>query len=184
MWCIIVSKYKLEAILMNKRVEEFLANSENKSVRDQILIEAGLYDKIFLPEANENYMSLDEKTRIEYSESEYDSEKGTTVHFKKQPIEVTDEEFKAIVQHSNVGHSNTLANTIAFCAYAVLIAGFMAGIFIGSEIGFLWAFIVWIIMAVSGISMLWFAEVLKLLQSIKNQLQKSAALSSCSSQNN
>lgn len=175
---------------MNKRVEEFLADSENRSDRDQILIDAGLYDKVYLPESNESYMSLDEKLRKEYSESEYDSEKGTTVYFKIQPIEVTDDEFRAIVQHSNIEKTNMLANVISFCAYTLMVIGFIVGIYIGNELGtwgdfsILWASIVWIISAISGISMLWFAEVLKLLQGIKNQLQKSAALSSCSSQNN
>ncbi len=175
---------------MNKRVEEFLANSENKSIRNQILIEAGLYDKVFLLETNENYLSLDEKTRIEYSESEYDSEKGTTVHFKKQPIEVTDEEFEAIVQHKYVDQGNAIGNFLAFCAYAVLVVGFFVGIYAGialanwgSEFNLLRATIVWVISVISYITILWFAEVLRLLQSINNQLKISTALNSCSSLN-
>lgn len=160
---------------MNERADEHVTDSESK--RDRILIDAGLYDKIYMPETDEDHPFLDENSSYDYPESEYDKEKGKTVYYRKQPIKVSDEEFEAILQRTTSNHSNTLASIISLGAYVVFIIGFIAGVYIGaalaerdSNFNLLWAFIVWIIGAISGISLLWFAEVLKLLQGIKNQL--------------
>ena len=61
---------------MNKRVEEFLADSESRLDRNQILIEAGLYDKIYMPETDDGNSCNGESLRCDYPESEYDEEKG------------------------------------------------------------------------------------------------------------
>ena len=99
MWCIIVSKFD-GGSTMNKRVEEFLADSESRLDRNQILIEAGLYDKIYMPETDDGNSCNGESLRCDYPESEYVEEKGRTVYYRKQAIKVTNEEYKAILKSS------------------------------------------------------------------------------------
>ncbi len=149
---------------MNKQVEDFLAKNSkyncDSNSRESILIRAGLCEEVKEYDPN----------LCEYNVVSY------------KPIEVTDEEFEAVknclIAKDN-SKSNTLSVIISIGAYVVLILGFIAGCILGqessgwsSDFNISLALIVWGISAVSGISMLWFAEVLKLLNSIKNSLQK------------
>lgn len=155
----------------NKRVEEFLANNESTSERDEILIEAGLYDKIYMPETDAVNPYKNESLKYDYPESEYDEKKGRTVYYRKQAIKVTDEEYEAILRCIS-GDKNLLADIITWGAYIVFAIGFIVGIPIGTSSGFATTLMVWLIAGISGISLLWFAEVLKLLQDIKNRLNR------------
>lgn len=163
MWCIIVSKFD-GGSTMNKRVEEFLADSENRLDRNQILIEAGLYDKIYMPETDDGNTYNSESLKRDYPESEYDEEKGRTVYYRKQAIKVTNEEYNAILK-SSLYEKNTLANFILWIALIVLVGGAIAGLLMGS-------IIILLIGVAITISLLWFAEVLRLLQDIKNRLNR------------
>lgn len=149
---------------MNKRVEEFLADSENRLDRNQILIEAGLYDKIYMPETDDGNTYNSESLKRDYPESEYDEEKGRTVYYRKQAIKVTNEEYNAILK-SSLYEKNTLANFILWIALIVLVGGAIAGLLMGS-------IIILLIGVAITISLLWFAEVLRLLQDIKNRLNR------------
>ncbi len=163
MWCIIVSKFD-GGSTMNKRVEEFLADSESRLDRNQILIEAGLYDKIYMPETDDGNSCNGESLRCDYPESEYDEEKGRTVYYRKQAIKVTNEEYKAILK-SSLCEKNSLANFILWIALIILVGGAIAGLLMGS-------IIILLIGVAITISLLWFAEVLRLLQDIKNRLNR------------
>ena len=156
---------------MNKRVEKFLADNENTSERDEILIEAGLYDKIYMPETDALNPDRNESLKYDYPESEYDEKKGRTVYYRKQAIKVTDEEYEAILKCIS-DNRNLLADVITCGAYIVFVIGFILGILMGTGTGFGTTLIVWLISGISGISLLWFAEVLKLLQDIKNRLNR------------
>lgn len=156
---------------MDKRVEKFLADNENTSERDEILIEAGLYDKIYMPETDALNPDRNESLKYDYPESEYDEKKGRTVYYRKQAIKVTDEEYTAILE-SISDKRNLLADVITWGAYIVFVIGFILGILMGTSMGFGTTLIVWLISGMSGISLLWFAEVLMLLQDIKNRLNR------------
>lgn len=60
---------------------------------------------------------------------------------------------------------NSLANFILWIALIILVGGAIAGLLMGS-------IIIWLIGVAITISLLWFAEVLRLLQDIKNRLNR------------
>lgn len=153
---------------MNKRVEEFLENNKQATDRAKILIEAGLYDKIYADSAGDTLCS----PPPDYPESEYDSTINKTVYYRKEPINVTDEEFEAIRKCVYLNKNNALASTIKVISYIIFICGFFAGCFAGGTLSAAIVPIVWLLTAIAGISILWFGEVLSLLQDIKNGIQQ------------
>lgn len=163
---------------MDKRVEDYLSKHEPHDNRADILINAGLYDKIYMPETDDGYFIPDPEH--EYPFKEYDPKTGIVVRFyRKQPIDVTDEEFEKIRKclPATASKNNYLAVVISITAYVIMVIGFLTGTIagyelsgFGSDFNISLALMIWGVSAISGISLLWFAEILKLLQSIKNQI--------------
>ena len=161
---------KLKKYLDEKKDEELsLVNAEKK----RKLIGLGLYDKVYSP---------DNKYSDEYHFEEWDKETSQTKYYKKAPIEITDEEFELLKKYSNstakelFNKENTISKILSAIAWITFIFGFIAGIVAGastfeySEI-FSWslAFTWWCSSFISGMIFLGFAEIINLLEDIKNK---------------
>ena len=180
---------------MNERVKAFLEQKEaeantvegakaevSEKEKHDLLLRAGLYDKVY----------SEEKSRTsEYPY--YDHTVGK--YYKEVPIEVTDNEYFAIKKaqdeskEDNLTYTpdetrNPVAGFLWFIAMALYIGGFLSGIVFANktvDVGgyyysrtatkFMWsvALTYWCTAAVSGTLFLGFAEIIKLLEAIKNK---------------
>lgn len=173
---------------MDERVKAFLERkqSEEKAAHDKekqnTLIQLGLYEKEYSPD-------------ITYSEEYPCYENENTDHYGKYykavPLEVTDEEYQIIKKYAKSENDadteireNTIAKVLQVFSWILFICGFFAGIVFGNEsidVGFysfshtetkfMWsvALTYWCTAAVSGTILLGFAEIIKLLEAIKNK---------------
>ncbi len=155
--------------------EKELREKKEKELREAILIKEGIYEKV--------YSENNERTE-EYNQFEYNSS-GTGKYFKYQPIEITDEEYMQIKEIYDNKHkleppsSNGVANALTVIAWIIFVVGFIAGIcFANVEVGtyvtyeefsFAIALIYWLVAFASGTMFLGFAEIIKLLNDIKNK---------------
>lgn len=168
--------------MMNEKLEEYLSimKAEEIEQRGQELIKAGLFEKEY---ADEN------SDLTEYPEVEWDAENQWNRYYKKVAIDITDEEYEAFKKAYNskdnavVESNNKVATVLTVIAWVVFMAGFIAGIAFGNvevvkgslysyrttEFSFAVAFSYWAISAISGVLILGFAEVIKLLNAIKNK---------------
>lgn len=166
---------------MNQRVQEFinqqkiqLENNKNME-KAKVLNDLGLYDK----EYSENPAWSEE-----YPDYEYDQVTQQGKYFRKIPISVTDEEYAEILKYSNIDNtqiesddvktnSNTIATIFSVIAVFIFILGLFLGIVLGDAIGYKFsigvALICWGSGFVGGMLMLGFAEIIKLLNAIKNK---------------
>ncbi len=167
---------------MNNAVQKFLEkkrqelNNNNEKTKNDYLISLGLYEKIYSP---------DNKYSKEFNFSEWDTEAQINRWFKKIVFDVTDEEFEEIKKlcgenkNTSLDNSNPVATALTVIAILIFLCGFIAGIVLGNvevgsiythtEFSFAIAFTYWAISFISGIMMLGFAEIIKLLTSIKNK---------------
>ena len=166
---------------MNQRLQEFinqqkiqLENNKNME-KAKVLNDLGLYDK----EYSENPAWSEE-----YPDYEYDQVTQQGKYFRKIPISVTDEEYAEILKYSNIDNtqiesddvktnSNTIATIFSVIAVFIFILGLFLGIVLGDAIGYKFligvALICWGSGFVGGMLMLGFAEIIKLLNAIKNK---------------
>ena len=168
--------YNVDEYLKQKRTEKF---TEEYIKKAKLLINEGLYHVVYSP---------DNVQSSEYPFEEYDATSGSMKHYKKVPMNVTNDEFEQIKKYSTI--DETPKNAIStgkvapsfwpkvkkknIIAYIIFISGFIYGIYIGSEyyvdeFSFSLAFISWIITLISGMTFLGFAEIIKLLEAIKNK---------------
>ena len=157
---------------MHEKLKEYFAKAEEKEnkLTAQELIYAGLYEK--------EYSEKNEYSH-EYPDSEWDDENKKQKYFKKVPIQLTDEEcekFKKIYYSSALKPTNPIASALSIIAVLIYIGGFIAGIVLGidaaelyEEFAFSVAFVYWAVSLVSGTMFLGFAEIIKLLNDIKNK---------------
>ena len=163
---------------MNQKVQEFINQQKiqaeyNKNMeKAKVLNDLGLYDK----EYSENPAWSEE-----YPDYEYDQETKEGRYFKKIPINVTDEEYAEILKYySNIAinqdenneiksGNNSIATVFTVIAVIIFIAGFFVGLYLGEEIGYDVASICWGSSFLSGMFVLGFAEIIKLLNAIKNK---------------
>ncbi len=164
----IVKKY-LEA----KKEETKKKHEEKKA---QKLLELGICEKEY---------ELSGSYNADYTYWDPENQK----YYKKVPIEVSDEEYDEILKYSGDKDEksyNIIANVLIASAWVIIVGGFILGLYAGFEVGslnnlfsysaynksefsFLPAIICWIIAYLSGISLLGFAEIIQLLQDIKNK---------------
>ena len=151
---------------MNPKLSDYFAQKrlEEKQARDALLISQGLYEKEYAPS---------DEWSEEYPENEYDQKREIYCYFKKVAIEVTDEEYEQIKKYAFASNSlpetNDIAKILTFIACAIYIVGIIAGIIIVEPMGIAVSVVCWVITAISGTMFLGFAEIIKLLQSIKNK---------------
>lgn len=165
---------------MNKIVQEFIdkkkaeiENNKNKEKR-KLLMDLGICEKEY---------SQSSAWSEEYPDYEYDQETKEGRYFKKVPINVTDEEYEEILKYCKqsdnttpVNKENKVAKVLTGIAYAIFIIGAILGFAMGytkniPEDTYYFSFAVawWCVSFIGGMLMLGFAEIIKLLHSIKNK---------------
>nr|WP_296078458.1 hypothetical protein [uncultured Ruminococcus sp.] len=167
---------------MNKIVQEFInkkkaeiENNKNKEKRE-LLMDLGICEKEY---------SQSSAWSEEYPDYEYDQETKEGRYFKKIPINVTDEEYEEILKYCKqsdnttpVNKENKVAKVLTGIAYAIFIIGAILGFAMGytkniPEDTYYFSFAVavawWGVSFIGGMFMLGFAEIIKLLNAIKNK---------------
>lgn len=167
---------------MNKIVQEFIdkkkaeiENNKNKEKR-KLLMDLGICEKEY---------SKSSAWSEEYPDYEYDQETKEGRYFKKVPINVTDEEYEEILKYCKqsdnttpVNKENKVAKVLTGIAYAIFIIGAILGFAMGytkniPEDTYYFSFAVavawWAVSFIGGMLMLGFAEIIKLLNAIKNK---------------
>lgn len=177
---------RVKAFLEQKGVEANTAEEVNVEVSERekydLLIWAGLYDKVY----SEEKFRTDEYPYYDCTVFKY---------YKKVPIEVTNGEYFAIKKAQDASKKdnftyapdetkNPVAGFLWFIAMALYVGGFLSGIVLANrtvdvggyyysrtETKFMWsvALTYWCTAAVSGTILLGFAEIIKLLEAIKNK---------------
>ncbi len=164
---------------MNDKVKEFLKakkeaqKKKQEEEKQKVLIGLGLSEKVYSP---------DNKYSKEFSISEWDNETSTSRWYKLEAVDVSDEEYQEIKNYSTnpiIYQDNPVAIALTVIAWIIFIAGFIAGIALGNvevgtyythtEFSFAAALIYWAVALISGTMFLGFAEIIKLLDAIKNK---------------
>lgn len=167
---------------MNKIVQEFInkkkaeiENNKNKEKRE-LLMDLGICEKEY---------SQSSAWSEEYPDYEYDQETKEGRYFKKIPINITDEEYEEILKYCKqsdnttpVNKENKVAKVLTGIAYAIFIIGAILGFVMGYtkdilddtySFSFAVAIAWWGVSFIGGMFMLGFAEIIKLLNAIKNK---------------
>lgn len=167
---------------MNEKVQEYLAQQrayeeEKKNLeKEQTLISLGLYEKVYSD--NDSYTD-------EFPMSEYDQATNSSRFYRYGAVPVTDEEYAEILKYKelhekeiadNSDKKNPVASIFTGIGCAIFVIGFFLGIFLGqgvhsyhSDFSFTVALIYWGISFISGMLMIGIAEIIKLLNDIKNK---------------
>ncbi len=152
-----------------------IENNKNKEKR-KLLMDLGICEKEY---------SQSSAWSEEYPDYEYDQETREGRYFKKIPINVTDEEYEEILKYCKqsdnttpVNKENKVAKVLTGIAYAIFIIGAILGFAMGytkniPEDTYYFSFAVavawWCVSFIGGMFMLGFAEIIKLLNAIKNK---------------
>ena len=157
---------------MNERVQKYIAEKKQEKKRE-LLLNEGLYERVVLGE--EEQIDGNDPT----IEEEWDYSAQTYVCYKKVPVEITDEEYeqlKAVCgQPEKADKKNNVVATVLTCiAWLIYIGGFIFGCIEGDEMGryefaFDMAFPYWLATLIFGTMLLGYAEIIKLLQGIKDK---------------
>lgn len=167
---------------MNKIVQEFIdkkkAESENNKNKEKrkLLMDLGICEKEY---------SQSSAWSEEYPNYEYDQVTKEGRYFKKIPINVTDEEYEEILKYCKqsdnttpVNKENKVAKVFTGIAYAIFIIGAIFGFATGYtkdilddtySFSFAIAIAWWGVSFIGGMFMLGFAEIIKLLNALKNK---------------
>ena len=161
---------------MYNNVDEYLKQKRTEKFTEEYIKKAKLLIATLAMSAVMATYSPDNVQSSEYPFEEYDATSGSMKHYKKVPMNVTNDEFEQIKKYSTIDETpkNAISITLTVIAYIIFISGFIYGIYIGSEyyvdeFSFSLAFISWIITLISGMTFLGFAEIIKLLEAIKNK---------------
>lgn len=152
-----------------------IENNKNKEKR-KLLMDLGICEKEY---------SQSSAWSEEYPDYEYDQETKEGRYFKKIPINVTDEEYEEILKYCKqsdnttpVNKENKVAKVLTGIAYAIFIIGAIFGFVMGYtkdilddtySFSFAVAIAWWGVSFIGGMFMLGFAEIIKLLNAIKNK---------------
>ena len=167
---------------MNEKLKKFLDDAkvfeakEREERKQKTLIELGLYEKVFSP---------NNQRSEEFNCESWDETNQEYKYFKKVPIVISDEEFQEVEKYSReevLIQNNIVATALTIIAWVIFVGGFFAGIILGTvevegrystsvEFSFATAFIYWCVSLISGTVFLGFAEIIKLLNAIKEKLR-------------
>ncbi len=147
---------------MHEKVASFLTQKQAEETirKNKHLVDLGLYEKVY---SNSTTYS----DEFPYPEED---EKGAIInYYKKVAIDITDEEYAEIKKHSFAysPHKNAIAIALTVIAWIIYIVGFISGIIITSNASA--ALTYWFGSLISGTTFLGFAEIIKLLNDIKNK---------------
>lgn len=160
---------------MNPKVEEFLAKKKKEKEeqelkkRNSVLLKLGLCEKEYAPEGKDYSDG--------YTEYHYDEKEGKNIYYKSVPIEVTDEEYAEILKYASIKDTsesgkNGVATVLKIIGIVFYIVGFIGGCIAGAayrDFDYLTALYYWVAGIISGTLFLGFAEVIKLLQEIRDK---------------
>ena len=154
--------------LVNQYIEKKKAEKRAafEKTKTKTLIDLGLYEKEFPADP----VKFDYN---EYDSGFYDETAQTYKHFKKVPIEISDEEYEELLKYTYIeeqAENNTVSKALQYIAVSIYVVGTIAG-FIYVEYAFVMTILVWLAAFVSGTIMLGFSEIVKLLHEIKNKIQ-------------
>ncbi|MBR2846480.1 MAG: hypothetical protein IKB89_00225 [Clostridia bacterium] len=147
---------------MHEMVESFLKQKKSEEAvrKNKHLIDIGLYEKVY---SNSTTYS----DEFPYPEED---EKGAIInYYKKVAIDITDEEYAEIKKHSFAysPHKNIIAVALSVIAWVIYIVGFIGGFIIAGDAAAALSY--WCGALISGTTFLGFAEIIKLLNDIKNK---------------
>lgn len=161
---------------------KFTVPNKNAKVGDTVQL------KLDGEDVNVTIKRLESEFSSEYPSTEWDHINSINKYYKKIPIEVTDEEFEQVRKYSQTAkpqgdNKNGVAQALTIIAWIIFIGGFIAGFALGTvevergfyytytdtEFSFAAAFVYWCIAFISGTLVLGFAEIIKLLEQIKNK---------------
>ncbi len=156
---------------MNAKVKNFLDSKakENRkqyeSERDTLLRDLNLVERVYSPD---NFYSE------EYYMEDYDEENNSVKYYKTEPIKITDEEYEEIKKALNINNKSqdSIATTLVVIAILIYILGTIFSFVAGKDsYGDLSAMcLVYLFTTfITGTFYLGFAEIIKLLQSIKDK---------------
>lgn len=144
----------------------------------ELLISQGLCERVY---------SDKEEYDPEFPYSEYSSANSLR-YYKNAPIDVTDEEYSKLLEickPKKEEKNNAVASALTAIGWIIFICGFIAGCVFGeekiiyhdyfgehieTEFSFAVALTYWAVSFISGIFILGFAEVIKILNTINNRL--------------
>lgn len=150
---------------MHPLVKEYLIKKEQERrqivlmKKNQLLDELKLFEKQYSNETSwsEEYPCWDEK------QSKY---------YKKIPVEISDAEYAELLKYQKIGQKPSTSNTVSIIfkvfAWVVFIGGFVAGL-LRAEGGFGLMLVYWCAFFVAGMLYYGFAEIIQLLNDIKNK---------------
>lgn len=160
---------------MHEKVRAYLEYQKSKSTKESIeqkeafLIELGLFEKEYNP--NDYFDS-------KYPRFDSDLEK----YYRHVPIEVSDEEYEEIKKYASIkddssiqvdSKTNVIATILRVFAWMTCLCGFILGVIAGKvssyEFSFSAALTLWIEAFVQGTMLYGFAEIIKLLQELKDK---------------
>lgn len=158
---------------MNEKVKEFLdakKDAENKKyeeAKNKTLVELGLFEKVYSESSDQSK---------EFPYYEYDSENSKNRWYKKEAIAISDEEYEEVKKYSKTQNTeverNPISTMLRVIAIIVYVAGLIAGFVLGLD---RWGdptammLVYWIAFFVLGTVYLGFAEIIQLLNDIKNK---------------
>ncbi len=150
---------RVRAYLEKKRASE---TSRFSTDRSSVLIEAGLYEKVYSPDGRQSE---------DYSYAEITN--AGSKYYKKEPLKVSDEEYVEILKYANKENSNG-GNSVAGALKGLAILEFIGGLFLAlasskTDLGGIGFLSFTLLGAFSGLMFLGFAEIIKLLDAIKNK---------------
>ncbi len=172
---------------MHEMVREFLEKkrqkieAEKEKNKVETLISLGLYEVEYSPDGEQT---------SEYNLGKWDEEAGKTRYYKKVPVDVSEEEYEEIKKiacadsEKSQSQSNIVAKTLSVVAGLIWGGGFIAGIVLGNvevtkstfyntytdtEFSFAIALAYWASSFIIGTMMMGLAEIVKLLNDIKNK---------------
>ena len=169
---------------MHELLKEFISKKEQEKrdsldkEKNEFLLSSGLCEKEY---------SEKDTWDEEYRHIEWDEKEQKRKYYKNIPIEITDSEYQQLKElceikneKKEIYETNNIATALTVIAWIVMICGFIAGIALGNvevnrlyssykEFSFAVALTYWAIALISGVLMLGLAEVIKLLNEIKNK---------------
>lgn len=165
---------------MNEVLQQYIYDKEKErraeydKKKTAFLISEGLCYKEYSPDGSD-HSGL-------YPEYEYRNDTNTGYYYRWVAMDVTDEEYERILSLNNVDNveNNKIANILTVIAVIIFVLGFILGIVFASDSGeynhyysgyspdfsFATAIAYWAISFISGMMMLGFAEIIKLLHKL------------------
>ena len=154
---------------MNSLIENYIEKKEKEKAekrleaKKELAAKLGIFEKEYSP--NNEYSE-------KYPEYEFDNETQSSKYYKKIPVEITEEEYQALLKYQSDednSKSNTVSTVFRVLGSITFVVTAIAAIVIGSSGSTVEAISMAITGFVSGMVYIGFAEIIQLLNDIKNK---------------